>query len=110
MVIFKYVDTNIEIIETDETSEQFFRKYANRLRVPIYEISRRLASRKFFARECNRGELINALVHGIETKWSPGAYYLEDIRKIMLIPDVVEDEYDLEICVVLEPIKEEEDP
>jgi len=110
MVSFRYFSKNVEVIPIDDKSEYALEKYKDQLRIAIYEISKILATQKLFARECRQSEIIETLISEEKINWKPGAYYINDIRKILLIPDVVEDEYDREICIVMEPIEEEEDP
>ena len=110
MVSFRYFSKNVEVIPIDDKSEYALEKYKDQLRIAIYEISKILATQKLFARECRQSEIIETLISEEKINWKPGAYYINDIRKILLIPDVVEDEFDRDVCIVLEPIHEEDDP
>ena len=110
MATFRYINKTVVIHPLDDIAEYAVKEYNNQLFSAVYQISEKYRVNEFYARECKKSEIIEALISAEKVEWRPGAYYVDRINKVLVIPDVVEDEYDRGICIALEPTEEEEDP
>ena len=110
MTVFRYINKKVVIIPLDEHSKHAVEEYKEQMFTAVYEISQIYHTNEFFARECQKSEIVEALLSSERIEWRAGATYVDRINKVLVIPDTP----DLEVCIVMEPIEEpfeeEEDP
>jgi len=71
------------------------------IRMALHEIAGKLNVDMFFVKVCSREEMIVSI--GAKAEWVPGAYYVDLVEKVIVVPDNIERGI---YCLALEPVED----